>query len=148
MPTYDRLEDALADAARRPKLVYIAGPYGAKTKHDQELNIVHAKECAIPVARHGGYPVIPHANTAWFDDLQPLDFWYEATAELLRRCDAILLIPHWESSKGAVAEKKLAEALGIPVFHFFKTEPEVHPAERRDLDDLCEWLQGGVPAWQ
>lgn len=44
------------------------------------------------------------------------EFWYEATLEALRRCDAVILVPGWEESKGTVAEVAEAVRLGIPVF--------------------------------
>lgn len=45
-------------------------------------------------------------------------FWLEGTLELLRRCDAVLLVPGWEKSSGTRAEIEEAERLGIPVAEF------------------------------
>jgi len=45
----------------------------------------------------------------------------------MRTCDAVLMVPGWAQSVGAVAEKAEAERLGIPVF--------LH------VRDLVEWLE-------
>lgn len=41
----------------------------------------------------------------------------ECIGELVRQ-DAIILLPHWESSKGARLEFNIAYELGIPIFHW------------------------------
>ncbi len=104
---------------RRPTfLVYVAGPFSAPDRAGVEAHIRRASEAGVEVAKLGFCPVIPHANTAHpdFESVQPYQFWIDATAELLRRCDAILLIEGWENSSGARAEKAEAERLKMPVF--------------------------------
>jgi hypothetical protein len=39
------------------------------------------------------------------------------TKEICENSDAICLLPGWENSKGAKAEKALAEALGLDIYH-------------------------------
>ena len=46
----------------------------------------------------------------------PDEFWLEGTLELLRRCDAVFLIPGWEQSTGSRSELDEATRLGLPVF--------------------------------
>jgi hypothetical protein len=45
-----------------------------------------------------------------------VEFWYEATMELLKRCDAIWMFGDWRNSKGAVAEFEWATTNGLQVF--------------------------------
>jgi Domain of unknown function (DUF4406) len=42
----------------------------------------------------------------------------EDTDWICREADAIMLLPGWENSKGAKAEKALAEALGLEVMYY------------------------------
>ena len=77
-------------------------------------------------ARKGWSPIIPHANTGHLDlvapDLQD-SFWLEATMELMRRADAVLLCPGWENSEGTQAEVAEAARTGIPVIHSLHALP-------------------------
>jgi hypothetical protein len=101
----------------RTRLVYIAGPYRAATRWEEERNVRAAEALGYAVAELGAYPVIPHCCTRpYFADAQPGSFWLAATLELLRRCDAVLLAAGWEQSEGAQAEKAEAHRLGLPVF--------------------------------
>lgn len=104
-------------------VVYVAGPY----RGDISLNIDRAKAVGMLAAQLGWSPVIPHANTAHFDTMLPEisdEFWLEATLEIMRRCDAVVLVPGWESSIGAVGEKKEAERLLMPVFDNISNLPQ------------------------
>lgn len=99
-------------------LVYIAGPYTASTQEGIDANIARAVDVAIAVAELGCYPVCPHANTAnpKFGRVRSYQFWLDATAEMLRRCDAALFVPGFESSFGARSELLEAKRRSIPVF--------------------------------
>lgn len=102
------------------KLVYIAGPYRAATRWQEEQNVRRAEEYGRAVSILGAYPLVPHANTRpYFGGEIPDEFWLEGTLELMRRCDAVLLIEGWENSNGTRAEKLEAERLSIPVFGVF-----------------------------
>lgn len=72
-------------------------------------------------------PLIPHANTAHFDGTLSAEFWYEGTLELLRRCDAVMLVAEWEDSKGVKAELEEARARKMPIF--------------MRIDQLMAWLK-------
>ena len=50
-----------------------------------------------------------------FEDAREPAWWYEGTAEVMRRCDAVLASRDWLRSKGAVAEVTEARRLGLPV---------------------------------
>jgi hypothetical protein len=97
------------------KLVYCAGPYRAKTAWGVDQNISRARQWGALVACAGAYPVIPHSNTAHFDGIAEDKFWLDSTLELMRRCDAVLMMDGWKESTGSCAEKTLAESLNMPV---------------------------------
>ena len=98
------------------KLIYVAGPYRAKTRAQVDTNICHARELGKVVCGLGAYPIIPHSNTSHFEGSAPDDFWLPATLEACRRCDAILMVEGWEESEGSRKELAEMERLGKPVF--------------------------------
>ena len=99
------------------KLIYIAGPFRAKSGWEVEHNIREAEELALIVAETGAVPVCPHTMYRFFNGVLPDQFWLDATLDLLRKCDAILLVPRWRESQGAKGERDEAMSLGIPVFN-------------------------------
>ncbi len=131
--------------SRKPILiVYVAGPYRTNsefgsTAFGREKNIAAAREIGARLARDGHLPVIPHANTAQFDGLNTDEFFLEATLELMVRCDAVFLMPNWESSAGARAEKAEAEKLGLPVF---TTIAELDALRDRMFEDIQRLKDG------
>lgn len=98
------------------RLVYVAGPFRGPTIWDIAENVRNAQRVGLEVARLGYMPVIPHANTHLFHGQGNDTFWLEGTLELLRRCDAVVLVPGWEKSSGTRAEIEEARRCGIPVF--------------------------------
>jgi hypothetical protein len=57
---------------------------------------------------------------------------YEASLEMLRRCDAILLVPGWELSKGTEREIVEARLLGIPIFDTYEELENYFSRKERD----------------
>jgi nucleoside 2-deoxyribosyltransferase len=98
------------------KVIYIAGKYRGPTPWAVEQNIRAAEEVAARVIRAGMMPLCPHKNTAHMEGLADDQFFLDGTLELMRRCDAVLLVPNWHQSEGARAEIVEAERLGLPVF--------------------------------
>ncbi len=100
------------------KLVYIAGPYTADTTWQTVQNIRKAEEAALHYWRKGFAVICPHKNTALFDGACPDETWLEGDLEMLRRCDVIVLLPHWQTSPGARREVKEALDCGIQVWDY------------------------------
>ena len=106
------------------KVIYVAGPFGANNDIEIQLNIASARKIGLETAKRGWSPIIPHSNTGGFekasiksDPGETLSFWYEATALLLTKCDALVLCLGWESSVGTLAELNQAGEMGIPVYY-------------------------------
>lgn len=97
------------------KVIYIAGPYRDKTICRTLDNIRFAERGAKLVWKTHNIAICPHLNTRLFDDVTKPEIFLEGYLELVRRCDALALLPGWEGSMGTVAEYELAEELGIPV---------------------------------
>lgn len=100
----------------RLPVVYIAGPYRAPTPWQIQENIRRAQSVALTVWKLGAVAICPHANTALFDGEADDSMWLEGDLELLRRSDAVCLVPGWDNSQGASAEYRLALELGMPTF--------------------------------
>lgn len=105
------------------KLIYVAGPFRGKSTWEIENNIRRAEEVGAELAKQGFFPVIPHTMLRFFQGLAEDSFWLEGDLELLRRCDAVVMVPGWERSVGASKERQEALRLGIPVAFF----PELPP---------------------
>lgn len=101
----------------RKKVIYIAGPFRAANQWEQEQNIRRAEELSLRVWRVGGVALCPHLNTRFFSGALPDEVWLEGDLELLRRCDAILMVQGWELSFGAVQERAFALEHGIMSFY-------------------------------
>lgn len=98
----------------RHKVIYISGKY---TIGNTKENINKAREMAIKVWESGFTALCPHLNSGHFEsnDISYDDF-IKGDLELLNRCDAILMLPEWEESKGANLEFEFARDFHIPIF--------------------------------
>ena len=101
-------------------VIYIAGPYRASTAWRVLANVRAAQEVALRVWKAGAVALCPHSNTGLFDGECEDEVWLEGDQELLRRCDAVLMMDRWRESKGSVAEYKLAVEVGLPVFEMIQ----------------------------
>jgi nucleoside 2-deoxyribosyltransferase len=115
------------------KLLYIAGPFSHRDRvHGIDRNILAASEIALACWKAGWATICPHKNTAGFQHTTvPDSVWYEGDLEMLRRCDAVLLIPGWGHSMGAMNEAAEAEHWEIPVYVYDRDgipSPEGVPA--------------------
>lgn len=112
---YDRIITMNSD--KRHKIIYIAGPYRAKTKLGILKNIWRARSVAIQVWKAGFTAICPHLNTFLFDGLCEDSVWLEGDLVLLRRCDAIYMMDNWKESSGAIGEREYAIEYNIPVVY-------------------------------
>ncbi len=102
------------------KVVFISGPFRAESAWGIEQNIRRAEEAALEVWRQGAAAFCPHTNTRFFQGAASDDVWLKGDIEIMRRCDALLMLPTWRNSQGAIAEHDLAIELGMPVFYSFE----------------------------
>lgn len=105
----------------RPMRVYVSGPMRGAPDH------VAAFTRATEILRRGGHAVVnPHEiNEAWAADmaargivLEGPDYIRRDILELLN-CDAIALLPGWETSVGARCDLAIAFTLGLSRLHYF-----------------------------
>jgi hypothetical protein len=104
-------------------VVYIAGPYSADTKEGVEANIQVAHDVAQQLWHMGFAVICPHMNSAHMDGSCKGNMeWKDAfkmylvgDLEFISRCDAVVMLPGWEQSRGSCAEFAFAHWRGILV---------------------------------
>ena len=112
------------------RLLYVSGPFSAADPlHGIERNILAASEAAIEGWRQGWAVICPHKNTSGYQHAAdiPYETWIEGDLEILRRCDAICMLPGWEQSNGARIELALAYDLGLGVL-VYDSFGQIRPA--------------------
>ena len=120
------------------KIIYVSGKFTAQNAWEiEQNNVCTAEDVGMRVAKAGAMPLIPHANTRYFYGTATPEFLYAGTLELLRRCDAVIMVPGYESSKGACAELEEAHRLRLPVFFVVDDR----------IDGLVSWLRDGAPSY-
>jgi len=113
--------------AKEIKRVYVAGiltPVGYFSANPAIDYVIACREMTrwgVKALQAGFDPFIPALDgTFWW----ALDEGQYITEAMIKRyskswlevCDAVMLTPGWQKSKGTLAEIKRAEELGIPVF--------------------------------
>lgn len=97
--------------------VYISGPITAKVGHTVEDNVADGLRVLWQLLKLGIPAFCPHLSaafpTAW--TLLDYDEWLAYDFAVIDRCSHVLLMPRWEMSTGARAEREYALKQGIPV---------------------------------
>ncbi len=103
------------------RVLYISGPYSDPDPvHGISRNILQASEAALLAWREGWVALCPHKNSAGFEHAPgiPYETWIAGDLELVRRSDAICMLPRWTCSRGACTEYLLARELELPIYRF------------------------------
>lgn len=111
----------------RDKVIYIAGKYSDNDPLNVEENIDLAREYALALWEMGYTAICPHLNTANFEDDSncKYDDFLDGDLELIKRSDALFMLPNWTESFGACREREHAISLDKKIFY--------------DLNDLENW---------
>jgi hypothetical protein len=102
--------------------VYISGPYSHKTAEERVGNVSRAREAMVQLLTAGAAVFCPHTMTEGLehDDRLTYEHFMDNDLEWLRQCNAMLLLPGWENSKGTLIELEEAHRLRIPVYSELK----------------------------
>lgn len=119
---------------RMKVVVYIAGKYRGPNSWAIECNIRKAEEMAAKVWAMGLIALCPHSNSRHMEGVTTDQHMLDGTMELMRRCDAVLLLNNWRQSEGALGEIEEAKSRGIPIFGTY--------SEQEGLEDLELWANG------
>jgi hypothetical protein len=113
-------DDKTATSEHKPFLVYVGGKYRGKTVFHVIWNILKARKVSMWLWRHQISNICPHTNSALIDygmDKVPDDFILPAYLDILKRCDAMVLVSGWSDSVGTLAEIELATKMNIPIYY-------------------------------
>lgn len=109
------------------RVVYVAGPYRAHDAWSIEQNVRVAERVALDIWLTGKAAALcPHAMTRFYQGAAPDKVWLDGDLEMLRRCDAVMMLPGWLESAGSQREFDEAASCRIPIFE--------------TLADLFAWL--------
>lgn len=103
-------------------MIYIAGKYHGNSTRELLANIDLAKEYGQIVLALGLVPFVPHilgyslSRNSIFQQWDSYDWLKHFCLPMLKHCDALLLIPGWEESRGAIIEREFAKNNKIKIF--------------------------------
>jgi hypothetical protein len=113
-------------------LIFLACKYTEPHTFQIQRNIWNASIYAQEVALLGAVPLCPATIGSNYEGIQDYLWWGEAYMTLMRRCDAVFMVPGYDRSNGATKEEVEALRLGMPVFY--------------TLEDLNDWMSNQSPA--
>lgn len=103
------------------RVVYLAGPYRAKTIFGVLWNIRKARRVAIKLWKWGYAVICPHANTALFPHEGKINY-IKGDLEIILRMreghDYMIMLPGWQKSEGAKAELERAHNISLKVYEW------------------------------
>jgi hypothetical protein len=118
-------------------ICYVAGSYRSDTPDGVTKNIELARTMGICLWERGFTAIVPHLNTAHFEDdcdCEP-ETYLLGDLEILARCDAIVVLPNYEKSMGTLDEISFAARRGIPIFYY--PELPVIPLTEQQRPQQC-----------
>jgi len=120
-------------------LVYVVGKYTDTSREKIKANIEVADKAAKELLKLGFIPIVPHKNSAFWDDDPEIakrfhhqEWLTEYCFPLQERCDMTFLSENWVGSLGSEAEHVHAHEIGQP-----------HSDSITSLCFIREWLKRG-----
>lgn len=106
------------------KKIYIAGPYSSVNgETGEDANTLVAAEVAAQYFKLGWAVFCPHTMTQMIDrkfNRDPQDIhwedWLASDIAWILCCDAIHMLPGWQTSKGASTEYLVAKGAGLKIY--------------------------------
>lgn len=101
----------------RTVLVYISGPMTAKDGRTMEQNTADGVAVYLELLKRGIPAFSPHLSGAFPSAWTALDHqaWIDYDFAIIDRCTHLLMMPRWETSKGAVLEYEYAQKRSLPI---------------------------------
>lgn len=120
---------------RHAKVIYVAGPYSTGCPDELQENVFAARRAGAQLMAKGHTPIVPHTNFDYAGQEQWRSIM-DCCLDLIHRVDAVFMLPGWERSLGARAERYAAYATGRTVYYDLQDVPDIKHLLPKD--DLCE----------
>lgn len=91
-------------------MIYLSGPMSGLPDYNRP-----AFDRAAKSLREKGYKVWSPAEAFDRSILMPRSHYMRVDIEALMKCSTVMMLPNWESSKGARLEFEIAKELELPV---------------------------------
>ena len=100
------------------KKIYVAGKYSADNVIDVLHNIREGIKISAKLIKMGYSPFCPWLDHqfSFYEDIS-VEEYYKYSIDFLKVCDAMLVLPHSENSKGTQKEIIIAENMGMPIYY-------------------------------
>ena len=105
--------------------IYIAGPYSSPNIIQGLRNIREGNKVAAKLLTMGYSPFSPFLDHifSFYEDIS-VEQYYKYSLDFLEVCDAMLILPNSENSKGVQQEVVFATKKGIPIYYSIKDLPK------------------------
>jgi len=118
------------------KIIFIAGPFrGDGSKEAKEKNIEVARRFVHLFIENNVPYYSPHLNIdkeVTYLGIDKSELAWNLNGELLLRCDALAVLPGWETSNGTKTEIENATKRNIPIFYLDKREV---------IQEIIDWIK-------
>ena len=104
----------MSPTIRRDLFVYLSGPMTAAHGYRVEDNVAAGLRVFCDCVARGIPAFSPHLSGAFTSNIS-WAHWLKYDCAVIDRCTHVLLLPRWETSPGAVAERDYALSIGTPV---------------------------------
>jgi len=103
------------------KVIYVAGALSGKNDDEVWNNIVLARSHALELWKKGWAVICPHLNSLYMghgtEDKDCFDLFLTGDCEIIKRCDAIYMLPNWKNSRGAKLEWETALNCNLEIIY-------------------------------
>jgi uncharacterized radical SAM superfamily protein len=103
-------------------IIYLAGKYSSDSELEHTRNVNRARTAAIELWEAGHAVICPHLNSLMFEKMCDVSYdnFLSGYVEIMKRCDAIVLLPGWQDSFGAKTEYAAAFSAGVKSYEWPK----------------------------
>ncbi|MFA6274291.1 MAG: DUF4406 domain-containing protein [Candidatus Paceibacterota bacterium] len=118
------------------KIIFIAGPFrGDGSTETKEKNVGIAKKFVHLFIENQIPYYSPHLNIdqeAIYLDENAGKLAWQLNAEILKRCDALAVLPGWENSGGTREEIENTTKLSLPIFYL---------DQENSIQEIINWMK-------